>query len=146
MFSKSNKQIDLKYTTEMGYELTYAHFGDAGMDLAIKEEVILDLTKKVGTGISVEIPEGYFGMLVPRSSMGKRGIALGNTVGIIDHQYRGEIQLLLRNLNRHNITIPKGERVAQLIIVPFATAVPTKVHLLEDSTRGTDGWGSTGTR
>jgi dUTP pyrophosphatase len=143
VFSKSRK---LKYTSEDGYELKYAHHGDAGIDLAIKEEVILDLTKKVGTGISVEIPEGFFGMLVPRSSMGKKGIALGNTVGIIDHQYRGEIQLMLRNLNRSPITIAKGERVAQLIVVPFMTMEPTLVEELDESKRGTDGWGSTGTR
>jgi dUTP pyrophosphatase len=143
MFSKSKK---LRYVSTDGCELKYAHEGDAGMDLAIKEEIILDLTKKVGTGVYVEIPIGCFGMLVPRSSMGKKGVALGNTVGIIDHQYRGEIQLMLRNLNRFPITIAKGERVAQLIIVPFMSMAPVRVLTLNESLRGSDGWGSTGTR
>lgn len=135
----------LKYITEE-YGLSYEHLGDAGMDLALREEHILPAngTKKAGTGICVEIPKGCFGLIVPRSSMGQKGITLANTVGIIDHQYRGELLLLLKNNTKGAIVIGKGARVAQLIILPFLTVKPIKVGKLNETKRGSDGFGSTG--
>jgi len=141
-----NLKCKLKYTSETDQELKYAHNGDAGIDLAIKKSVILPGfgAQKVGTGIAVEIPKGYFGLLVPRSSMGGIRIGLANTVGVIDHEYRGEIQVFLENKVKDARSLDKGARVAQLIILPFATAKLVKVEELKDSVRGKKGWGSTG--
>lgn len=140
----------------------YAHDGDAGMDLCAAEDVTLmpQEWKMVGSGVSMAIPKGFAGLVVPRSGMGCKGIVLKNTLGIIDAGYRGEIKLTLFNNNpthvwqehmcrcRQNdegtIHVHKGDRVAQLLIVPVAQANPVKVDTLEESERQDGGFGSTG--
>ena len=101
---------------------------------------------KVGSGISVEIPSGYFGMLCPRSGLGKCGISLANTIGIIDSDFRGEISVLLKNNNDNHFRLEKGTRMAQLIIVPYISSEIEVVDDLEETVRGSGGFGSTGVK
>lgn len=135
----------MKYTSETDHELVYAHEGDAGMDLCVKKKVSLtEQFQMVGTGIAVEIPKGCMGLIVPRSSSGKLGIELANTVGIIDHQYRGELIMMLRSSSTKMVTLQAGQKVAQLIILPITSVKPVKVDELKSTTRDKNGFGSTG--
>lgn len=126
----------------------YAHEGDAGMDLRITERVRLypGMRKTVGTGVSVQIPYGYVGLVFPRSGLASNyGITLANAVGVIDSGYRGEIKAPLYNIGSRPVTLNAGERVCQLVIVPFASVEPNVVPCLDDSERGDNGFGSSGT-
>jgi deoxyuridine 5'-triphosphate nucleotidohydrolase len=133
-------------------DLGYAKLGDAGLDLTAQEFACLapfgdkdgNYKKLISTGIAVKIPEGHFGMLVPRSSMGKRGIALANTVGIIDSGYTGEIKLFIQNMTPDAQFIEFNERIAQLIVVPYAHIALSLVQELPTTERGEDGFGSSG--
>lgn len=125
----------------------HAKPGDAGLDLTTREEaVILPFdTVLVGTGVSVEIPDGYVGLVFPRSGLAsKRGITLANCVGVVDSGYRGEIKVPLHNLKNYVQMVMAGERVCQLVIVPFETCICRGVRELSDSERGADGFGSSG--
>ena len=127
-----------------------AHAGDAGYDLRSVEEVDLAPGERalVRTGISVAIPDGYAGLVLPRSGLAVRhGISLVNTPGLIDSGYRGEIQVPLINHDRHEtFRIEKGTRIAQLVLVRAAAAAFTEVESLESSSdgRGEGGFGSSG--
>jgi dUTP pyrophosphatase len=127
-----------------------AHLGDAGYDLRSVEVVDLAPGSRalVRTGISVAIPEGYAGLVLPRSGLAVRhGISLVNTPGLIDSGYRGEIQVPLINHDREEtFLIEEGTRIAQLILVHAATAVFAEVEFLESTTdgRGEGGFGSSG--
>ena len=127
---------------------TRAHEGDAGIDLHAAEAVSLDPGERaiVGTGISVEIPPGHAGLVLPRSGLAARhGIALVNAPGLIDPGYRGEIRVLLLNTDReHPFRIDPGDRIAQLLVAPFAEAEPVEATELAASARGDGGFGSTG--
>lgn len=98
------------------------------------------------TGIAVAIPEGYAGLVTPRSGLAARhGIALVNAPGVIDSGYRGEIRVLLVNLDpREPFKVARGDRIAQLVIVPVAPAWPREVRELPPSARAEGGFGSTG--
>lgn len=99
----------------------------------------------IGTGIAVEIPAGYVGILSIRSSIGaKLGVSMANCVGIIDSDYRGEVKVCVENHSGRAATIHSGERIAQLTIVPVLTPEIQIVDELSDTTRGTGGFGSTG--
>lgn len=125
-----------------------AHDGDAGLDLRAvgSAEIAPGERVSVGTGIAVEIPEGHAGLVLPRSGLAARhGIALVNAPGLIDAGYRGEIRVLLLNTDRGEpFAIQPGDRIAQLLIVPFAAAEPVEVTELGDSARGEGGFGSSG--
>ena len=140
----------------------YAHFGDAAVDLvAIRRWE--DKKGKIcyGTGLAMEIPENHVGLLFPRSSIAKTVLRLANAVGVIDSGYRGEIKVLLINLNfegynlkpnafeamfgsANKIEIKPGDRIAQLIIEKCHTAEWKAAETLEDSQRGERGFGSSG--
>lgn len=132
-------------------DLAYAKAGDAGIDLSVIEFVALapfgeqNYKKLLGTGISVKIPEGHFGLIVPRSSMSKKGIMLANTCGIIDSGYTGELMLFVQNMTKEVNYINPGDRIAQMIIVPFTSVVLNNVDKLPETDRGAGGFGSTGT-
>ena len=131
-----------------GMELpTYAHDGDAALDLSVTEDVVLrpNEYRMVSSGVAVAIPRGFVGLVVPRSGWGRRGLVFKNTVGVIDSCYRGEIQLPLWNNNSDEwLRIKSGDRVAQLLIVPIAQVQVVQVQSLDETERGTDGFGSSG--
>ena len=102
-------------------------------------------TKFVHTGIALEIPEGYAGLVYARSSLAcKRGLAPANKVGVIDSDYRGEIMVALHNHSDKPQTIGNGERIAQLVVAPFLRAEIFQSRTLGESERGAGGFGSTG--
>ena len=122
---------------------SYAKDGDAGMDLVItdiKGENKYDIT--YGFGISMEIPEGFMGLVFPRSSIRKTDLVLSNSVGVIDSGYRGEIQATFKKtgLNKYEI----GDRGAQIIIIPHPEIEFEEVAELSNTERGEGGFGSTG--
>lgn len=127
---------------------TYAHPGDAGCDLVSIEQLTLKPGNRalVRTGIAIAIPEGYVGLVNPRSGIAtKHGVTVVNAPGTIDSGYRGEIRVGLINLDRETpFEIEVGMRIAQLVLVPVISANFIQVANLDDSVRGTDGFGSTG--
>ena len=127
----------------MGVIPMYARPGDAGMDLTAA--TIIDegnlITYK--TGIAMEIPEGYVGLIFPRSSVYKTGMLMSNCVGVIDSGYRGEIQCKFYK-NEHSAIFAQGERIAQIVIMPYPQIEFEEVTELSDSERGDKGHGSTG--
>lgn len=124
----------------------YAKQGDAGMDITATEIISEEVFQIVyGTGISVEIPEGFVGLVFPRSSIRKYDLDLTNSVGVIDSGYRGEIQVTF--YKRKGVASKKyeiGDRVCQIMIVPFPPVKFIEADELSDSERGTGGYGSTG--
>ncbi len=126
----------------------YARAGDAGLDLLAAAPVTLPPGGRelVPTGLRVAIPEGYAGLVLPRSGLALRaGVTVLNAPGLIDSGYRGEIGVLLINHGGAAVTLSRGERIAQLVIQPVARATLVEVRELEGSQRGTGGFGSTGT-
>lgn len=126
----------------------YAHPGDAGADLLARVPVVLAPGERtlVPTGVAIAIPDGYVGLVHPRSGLAaSRGLSIVNAPGTIDSGYRGEIQVCLINLDpEHTITLQRGDRIAQLIIQQVETAEFVEVEELSDTARGADGYGSTG--
>jgi dUTP pyrophosphatase len=127
---------------------TRATAGDAGLDLYASEGARLGpgARSSVGTGIAVEVPEGHAGLVLPRSGWAaKHGIALVNAPGLIDAGYRGEVRVLLLNTDREAVfEVEPGDRVAQLLVVPFSDLKPVEVDELGSTERGEGGFGSTG--
>lgn len=99
----------------------------------------------VPTGVRVAIPEGFFGMLALRSSLGRRGLTIPNGVGVIDSDYRGEVMMTLANLTGSPVVVQPGERVGQLVLIPCMSAQFVPVESLDYTERGEGGFGSTGT-
>lgn len=127
---------------------TQAHPGDAGSDLYACEAATLapGARAKVPTGIAIAVPEGYAGLVLPRSGLAhKHGITLTNTPGLIDSGYRGELQVLLLNTDReHAYVVKPGDRIAQLMLVQHGAPIWTEVRDFEQTTRGHGGFGSSG--
>jgi dUTP pyrophosphatase len=127
-----------------------AHDGDAGLDLRASEPATIGPGERaqVGTGVAVQIPPGHAGLVLPRSGLALRhGIALVNAPGLIDAGYRGELRVLLLNTDRsETFEVVVGDRIAQLLVVPFAELEPVEVPELDDSERGAGGFGSSGSR
>lgn len=121
----------------------------AGSDLyaAEKETIIIDPgeSKMIHTGIAVEIPDRYFGAIFARSGLAtKQGLAPANKVGVIDSDYRGEILVMLHNHSKYPRTVNPGDRIAQLVIIPYIRAEFKLVNELDNTNRGEGGFGSTG--
>ena len=127
---------------------TYAYDGDAGLDLRSNEDVTLKPFERrlISTGLAVAIPDGYAGFVQPRSGMAlKRGLSLANTPGLIDAHYRGELKIAAVNLDAtEEVSITKGERIAQLVIQRVPTVRLIEVDKLDDTDRGEGGFGSSG--
>jgi dUTP pyrophosphatase len=126
---------------------TTAHIGDAAVDLQASVEVSLQPGERasVATGLAVAIPEGYAGLVIPRSGHALRaGIGVVNGPGLIDSGYRGEVSVLLINHGSEPVTFAKGERIAQLAVVPMVAVEWVEVETLDDTARGARGFGSSG--
>lgn len=127
---------------------TYAHPGDAGADLVATESLTLQPGQRalVGTGVRIALPEGYLAFVVPRSGLATRhGISIVNSPGTVDAGYRGEIKVTLVNTDTEEaFEVTAGDRIAQLIVMPFAHATFLPVESLTESARGEGGFGSTG--
>lgn len=118
----------------------------AGLDIYCPFNITVhaDSQKRIPLGIAVEIPKGHMGLLVPRSSMSKTPLRCANSVGIIDADYRGEISIVYENISCSDYMIFRGDRIAQLIIVPIAVVDVEKAPTLSETERGAGGYGSTG--
>ena len=127
---------------------SYAHPGDAGADLYLREDVTLapEERKVVGTGVAIALPDGYAAFVHPRSGLAARhGVTIVNAPGTVDAGYRGEIMLILRNSDpREPVALRRGDRVAQLVIQRVERAAFREVDELPASERGEGGHGSTG--
>jgi dUTP pyrophosphatase len=127
--------------------------GAAGMDLRAavpaEEPVILRPGDRaaVPTGLAFALPEGFEGQVRPRSGLAARhGVSLANTPGTIDADYRGEVKVIVINLGEEDFTIRRGDRIAQLVIAPVIRAEWSEVESLDETGRGSGGFGSTGGR
>jgi dUTP pyrophosphatase len=124
------------------------HPGDAGLDLCCVEPVRLGPGERasVPTGLAIALPEGFAGVVTPRSGLALRhGLTLVNTPGIVDAGYRGELRVLLLNTDRSaTFQAAAGERIAQLLVVPVALPEVLEVQALDETVRGDGGFGSTG--
>ena len=119
----------------------------AGADLYACNAVTVEpgATEFVQTGLALEVPAGYAGLVYARSGLAcKKGLAPANKVGVIDADYRGEVMVALYNHSAQAVEIEPGERVAQLVITPYLTAVFEETQELSDTVRGEGGFGSTG--
>ena len=136
-------KVNIKKLVENSIIPTYAKPGDAGMDLyATSREVSEDGVVTYGTGLAMEIPEGYVGLLFPRSSNYKQDLVLCNSVGVIDSGYRGEIMFKYFQIgdNMYNI----GDRVGQIMIIQYPQIEFKEVTELSHTERGKGGFGHTG--
>ena len=130
-----------------GTEPQYMTTGAAGADIEASKEVTIHRFSQamVSTGLSVEIPEGFYGLLLPRSSIcNKKGLRLANSAGVIDSDYRGEVKFCYRNDTEYDVVIEAGERIGQIIISPCIKAKFVNVEDLSGTIRGEGGFGSTG--
>ena len=144
----SNFHIDVVLLHPLAQLPAFAHNGDAGADLTSVEDVVLEPgeRKLVRTGLSIALPDGYVGLVHPRSGLAaKHGLSIVNAPGTVDSGYRGEILVNLINLDRAiNIELPAGSRIAQLVIQKVERPDFTVTNEHMDTERGTDGHGSTG--
>lgn len=141
--------VNIKKLNEKAIVPTYGSEFSAGADLyALSDEAITieaGATVLVHTGIAMEIPTGYVGLVFARSGLAtKKGLAPANKVGVIDSDYRGEIMVALHNHSGEAKAIESGERIAQIVLVPFLSAEFSVVDELSDTARGEGGFGSTG--
>ena len=125
----------------------YATSGAAGMDICAAESLTLRAGKRhaVATGFAFAIPDGYEVQVRPRSGLAlKHGITCLNTPGTIDSDYRGEVKVILANLGDEDFVINTGDRIAQIVVAPVTHGILCEVDALDDTERGTGGFGSTG--
>lgn len=141
-------QVNIKKLHPDAVIPTYAHDTDAGMDLTAVSFTYPNPDEHVityHTGLSIEIPKGYVGLIFPRSSIYKQDLILNNSVGVIDSGYRGEIMAKFVILKGKDSKLYKpGDRIAQLIILPYPKIEFNEVNELSDTDRGENGYGSTG--
>ena len=142
--------MKIKIVNHSPFDLpAYATTASAGMDLRanLQEPVVLGTLGRamVPTGLHIELPVGYEAQIRPRSGLAaKHGISIVNAPGTIDADYRGEIKVVLVNLSQEPFTVNPGERIAQMVVARHETVEWEAVETLEESARGTGGFGSTG--
>ena len=139
-------QVKIKLLTENSVKPKYAKASDAGLDL-VATSIISNTTFQVtyGLGIALEIPDGFLGLVFPRSSIRNTELTLSNSVGVIDSGYRGELQATFNKLNGlDSIAYNVGDRVVQLVIIPHPVVQLKVVDELSNSERGEGGFGSSG--
>ena len=145
------KNVKIKKLNESAKIPTYGTDYAAGADLyALTDDVVTIMpgeTKLIKTGISMEVPTGYAGLIYARSGLAsKKGLAPANKVGVVDSDYRGEIMVALHNHSTEERQIENGERIAQFVITPYLKACFEEADSLDDTERGENGFGSTGTK
>jgi dUTP pyrophosphatase len=139
-------KVRIKKLNENAVIPSYAKDGDAGMDL-VATRIISNTTFDVsyGTDLAMEIPNGFVGLVFPRSSIRKYELALSNSVGVIDSGYRGELQATFKKTNGlDSLAYKVGDRIAQIMIIPHPPIEFDEVAELSDTERGDGGFGSTG--
>lgn len=144
-------KINIKKLNENAIIPAYGSAYAAGADLyaCIEKEIAVPPheTVLIPTGIALELPVGYAGLIYARSGLAtKKGLAPANKVGVVDCDYRGEVKVALHNHSNTPQTVAVGERVAQLVITPYITAEFVAVEELSETVRGAGGFGSTGTK
>jgi dUTP pyrophosphatase len=141
-------ELRFKLLSDAARPPSRAHEGDAGLDLHAAEAATIAPGQRasVGIGISVEIPPGHAGLVLPRSGLSARhGIALVNAPGLIDSGYRGELRVLLLNTDpTERFQVHVGDRIAQLLLTPYAEAEPVEAAELAATARAEGGFGSSG--
>ncbi len=140
-------QPEVRYECEFDHCMPKRTFPtDAGADLSARDGTVMEtgIRTLVRTGVKVEIPVGFVGLLFPRSSLSKLHITMTNSVGVIDSDYRGEILASLMYNGSPAYYIDKGQRIVQLVIVPIVLADFVRVNSLSNTVRGEGGFGSTG--
>lgn len=135
--------VKIKKLNELAVIPKYAKPGDAGLDLTALWVAYDNGFCEYGTGLVIEIPKGFVGLIFPRSSISKTGMSLCNAVGVIDSSYRGEIKLRFYDRNASN-TYKIGDRIGQLIVLPYPQVVWEVVDELSETERGEGGFGSSG--
>lgn len=143
------ERVNIKKLNEKAILPTYGSKSAAGADLYACMERAVTIqageTEFIKTGIAMEVPEGFAGLIYARSGLAcKKGLAPANKVGVIDADYRGEIMVALHNHSKESVTIEHGERIAQMVITPYLRADFLEVDELSDTVRGEGGFGSTG--
>ena len=143
--------IKYKVLNKLAKEPTRGSEYAAGYDLyaATDREISLfpHTTQLIGTGLAFELPDGYFGAVYARSGLAsKKGLRPANCVGVVDSDYRGEVMVALHNDSDHIMTIDAGERVAQLVLMPYVNMTFEQVEELNTTNRGEGGFGSTGNK
>lgn len=143
----SQLKVKIKKLVKEAVIPAYSKPGDAGLDLVATSIKVEDHNKygyfEYGTGLAVEIPQGYVGLIFPRSSISNTGMMLTNSVGVIDSGYRGEIKARFKYISgtpSYNV----GDKIAQLIIIPYPSVEFEEVEELSNTDRGEGGFGSTG--
>lgn len=139
--------VAIKKLHENAVVPTYGSEFSAGADLYAVEECVIppSETRLIHTGLAMEIPVGYAGLIYARSGLAsKRGLAPANKVGVVDADYRGEVMVALHNHSKVEQSVFAGERVAQLVVAPFLKVEFDEVEVLSDTVRGEGGFGSTG--
>jgi dUTP pyrophosphatase len=145
------QKVNIKKLNETAIIPTYGTQFAAGADLyaCLENNILIKKheTVFVHTGIALEIPEGFAGLVYARSGLAcKKGLAPANKVGVVDSDYRGEIMVALHNHSENDLFIENGERIAQLVITPYITADFNLVDNLAETIRGEGGFGSTGSK
>ena len=141
--------IKYRKLSPMASDPTKGTAGSAGYDLSacITEDIKIPphAVVKIGTGLSIEPPKGTFGAVFPRSGLAtKEGLRLANSVGVIDEDYRGEIMVAMKNDSAEWRVITPGERIAQVVFIPYCRDMMSEQDSLSDTNRGEGGFGSTG--
>ena len=141
-------RLRVSMTEGSGYVPEYAHDGDAGLDLRSTEDRLIPPGRSmlIGTGLRCEIPDGCVGLVFPRSGLGSRGVTIRNAVGVVDSGYRGEVMCALWNTMENAFHVHRGDRICQMVVVPYMACDLEVADELSDSERGSDGHGSTGVR
>lgn len=147
-------EVKIKKLSKEAVIPKYAHDTDAGLDLTATSKEYKDGVYVYGTGLAIEIPKGHVGLIFPRSSNYKQDLWLTNSVGVIDSGYRGEIKFMFKNVAVNKTLSPGelnelktweiGDRIGQLIIMPYPSINLVEVLELSDSDRGDNGFGSSG--
>ncbi len=141
--------VNVKKLNEKATLPTYGSEFAAGSDLYACIDGAITIkagtTEFIKTGLAMEIPVGFAGLIYARSGLAcKKGLAPANKVGVVDSDYRGEIMVALHNHSNEDVTVEHGERIAQLVITPYLTAIFNETDELNDTVRGKGGFGSTG--